>query len=174
MQLGDPHHFAYVVDDIEATVERLVAELGAGPFFLAKDVPLENLLSDGEPAEFAHDSAFGASGGSALELIQPARLSPARVEKGFSGPRPRLQHVGYVAPADSVADLRRDLNERGATEYLSSQMGPLDSTLHDASGLLGHDLEIHRDCDALHQFFGMVREAAEGWDGSDALRPAPS
>ena len=33
-QLGEPHHCAYVVDDIEATVSRLVDQLGAGPFFL--------------------------------------------------------------------------------------------------------------------------------------------
>jgi hypothetical protein len=32
-QLGEPHHYAYVVEDIEATVNRLVGQLGAGPFF---------------------------------------------------------------------------------------------------------------------------------------------
>jgi hypothetical protein len=172
--LGAPHHFAYVVDDIEATVDRLARELGAGPFFLAKDVPLQNVLSRGEPAEFAHDSAFGATGGSAIELIQPARLTPARLEKGFGGPRPRLQHIGYVVSAESVGDLRRELDGRGVSEYLSSQLGDLNSTLHNASALLGHDLEIHADCDALHEFFGMVRGAAEGWEGSEPLRPAPA
>jgi hypothetical protein len=171
--VGAPHHFAYVVDDIEATVERLGTELGAGPFFLAKDVPLQNVMSRGEAAEFAHDSAFGAWGGSAIELIQPARLAPARVEKRFGGPRPRLQHVGYVVSAESVGVLRRELDERGVSEYLSSQLGDLDATLHDASAVLGHDLEIHADCGALHEFFGMVRDAADGWDGSEPLRPAP-
>ena len=39
--LGEPHHHAYVVDDIEATVNRLVDQLGAGPFFLIGNVPLE-------------------------------------------------------------------------------------------------------------------------------------
>ena len=32
-QFGEPHHLAYVVEDIEATVDRLVEQLGAGPFF---------------------------------------------------------------------------------------------------------------------------------------------
>jgi hypothetical protein len=40
--------------------------------------------------------------------------------------------------------------------------------------LFGHDIEIHVDNDGLREFFGMVREAAEGWDGSEPLRPAPS
>jgi hypothetical protein len=95
--LGEPHHHAYVVDDIEATVGRLVDQLGAGPFFLIENVPLENVRSRGEPAEFAHDSAFGHYSGGAIELMQTRSLAPERVEHGFSGRRPRIHHVGYVA-----------------------------------------------------------------------------
>jgi hypothetical protein len=101
-QLGEPHHYAYVVDDIEATVNRLVDQLGAGPFFLIENVPLENVLSRGEPAEFVHNSAFGSCDGSAIELIEVVSLAPERVERGFSGARPRIQHVGYVVPATEV------------------------------------------------------------------------
>jgi hypothetical protein len=36
-QLGEPHHHAYVVEHIEATVNRLVGQLGAGPFFRLYD-----------------------------------------------------------------------------------------------------------------------------------------
>ena len=85
-QLGEPHHCAYVVDDIEATVGRLVDQLGAGPFFLIENVPLENVLSRGQPAEFVHNSAFGYCGGGAIELMQVFSLAPERVQKGFSGP----------------------------------------------------------------------------------------
>src|SRR5918995_6308222 len=88
---------------IEATVNRLVDQLGAGPFFLIEKVPLENVLSRGEPAEFVHNSAFGSCDGSAIELIEAVRLAPERVEKGFSAPRPRIQHVGYVVPATGAA-----------------------------------------------------------------------
>lgn len=172
-QLGEPHHQAYVVDDIADAVERLARQLGAGPFFHVENVPLENVLSGGEAAEFAHDSAFGACGEGAIELIQPVRLTPARVEERFAGPRPRVHHVGYVLSPETVAEVRAGLEERDVPAYLSSQLGPLDATLHDASALLGHDLEIHADNDGLRDFFGMVRQAAEGWDGSDALRPAP-
>ena len=69
-QLGEPHHYAYVVEEIEPTVNRLVDQLGAGPFFLIESVPLENVLSRGEPAEFVHNSAFGYCGDGAIELIE--------------------------------------------------------------------------------------------------------
>ena len=173
-QLGEPHHHAYVVDDIEATVDRLVDQLGAGPFFLIEHVPLENVRSRGEPAEFVHNSAFGSCDGSAIELIEVVSLAPERVERGFSGARPRIQHVGYVVPATEVADLRSSLDERGLTQYLSSQLGGVETTLHDASATLGHDIEIHVDNQGLHGFFSMVSGAAEGWDGSEPLRPVAS
>lgn len=170
-QLGEPHHHAYVVEDIEATVNRLVDQLGAGPFFLIENVPLENVVSCGEAARFAHNSAFGSCGGAAIELIEVVSLAPERVERGFTGARPRIQHVGYVVPATEVAALRSSLDARGLTQYLSSQLGGVETTLHDAFATLGHDIEIHGDNQGLHDFFSMVRGAAEGWDGSDPLRP---
>jgi methylmalonyl-CoA/ethylmalonyl-CoA epimerase len=173
-QLGDPHHYAYVVEDIEATVNRLVDELGAGPFFLIVGVPLENVLSRGEPAEFVHNSAFGSCGGGAIELIETVSLAPRRVEERFSGPWPRVHHVAYVVPPAEVADLRSALDERGVSHYLSSQLGGVETTLHDGSATLGHDIEIHGDNEALRDFIGMVRGAAEGWDGSEPLRRVES
>jgi hypothetical protein len=170
-QLGDPHHYAYVVDDIEAAVNRLADQLGAGPFFLLESVPLENVVSRGEPAEFAHSSAFGSCGGGVIELIQTVSLAPERVEQRFAEPLPRVHHVAYVVPPAEVADLRSSLDERGLTQYLSSELGGLETTLHDASEVLGHDIEIHADNVALHGFFAMVRGGAEGWDGSEPLRP---
>ena len=159
------------MDDIQATVDRLVDQLGAGPFFLIENVPLEDVLSRGEPAKFVHNSAFGSCDGSAIELIEVISLAPERVERGFSRGRPRIQHVGYVVPATEVADLRSSLDERGLTQYLSSQLGEVETTLHDASATLGHDIEIHVDNHGLHDFFSMVSGAAEGWDGSKPLRP---
>ena len=170
-QLGEPHHHAYVVEDIEATVNRLVDQLGAGPFFLIENVPLENVRSRGEPAEFVHNSAFGACGAGAIELMQPISLAPERVSERFSGSRPRIHHVAYVVPATEVADVRRSLDERGLSQYLSSQFGDVETTLHDASTVLGHDLEIHADNQGLHDFFGMVMGGAQDWDGSEPLRP---
>ena len=118
-QLGEPHHHAYVVEDIEATVNR-------------------------------------------------------RVEQGFSGPRPRIQHLAYVVPPTKVAHVRSSLDERGLPQYLSTWLGEVETTLHDASAALGHDIEIHADNEALHDFFAMVRGAVDGWDGSEPLRPVGS
>jgi Glyoxalase/Bleomycin resistance protein/Dioxygenase superfamily len=173
-QLGAPHHYGYVVEDIEATVNRLVDQLGAGPFFLFESVPLENVLSRGEPAEFIHNSAFGYCGRGAIELIEIISLAPERVEEAFSVPRPGIHHVGYAVPPTEVADLRSSLDQRGLPQYLSAQLGEIDNTFHDASASLGHDIEVHVDSQGLRDFFEMVSGGAEGWDGSEPLRPVAS
>jgi methylmalonyl-CoA/ethylmalonyl-CoA epimerase len=173
-QLGEPHHYAYVVEDIEATVNRLVRQLGAGPFFLIESVPLENLLSRGEPAEFVHNSAFGYCGGGAIELIETISLAPERVEERFAVPRPWIHHVAYAVPPTEVADLRSSLDQRGLSLYLSAQLGEVDITFHDASASLGHDIEVHVDSQGFRDFFEMVSSGAEGWDGSEPLRPVAS
>lgn len=84
--LEGAHHYAYVVENIEATVERLAEQLGAGPFFLVENVPLENITSRGEPAEFVHHSAFGYCGGGPIELMEIVRLVPERIEGRSQAP----------------------------------------------------------------------------------------
>jgi methylmalonyl-CoA/ethylmalonyl-CoA epimerase len=173
-RLGDPHHSAYLVEDIEATVNRLVDQLGAGPFFLVENVPLENVLSRGEPAELVHNSAFGCCGGGTIELMEIISSAPERVEERFSGPRPRIHHVAYVVAPAEVPEVRKSLDRRGLPQYLSAELGETHNTFHDASASLGHDIEIHDDVPGLRDFFGMVRGAAEVWDGSEPLRPVES
>jgi hypothetical protein len=74
--LGPVHHRAYLVESIEDTVARLVEQFGAGPFFALENVPLENVTSRGEVAEFSHNSAFGHLSGDAIELMEINQLSP--------------------------------------------------------------------------------------------------
>jgi hypothetical protein len=106
--------------------------------------------------------------------MEAVSLAPERVEKGFAVPRPGIHHVAYAVPPTEVADLRRSLDERGLSQYLSAQLGEVDMTLHDASAALGHDIEIHVDSEGLRDFFEMVSGGAQGWDGSEPLRPVES
>jgi methylmalonyl-CoA/ethylmalonyl-CoA epimerase len=166
LDLGRPHHSAYVVDDIEATASRMVAELGAGPFFLIEDVPLEDVGSAGGPARLDHHSAFGSLGGYPVELMQILAAEPEPVAARFAGPLPRLHHVGYGLPPEAADAARAKLGR----EYLSSRLGDGHGTFHDLAATLGHDIEVQDAVGQFPEFFGMVLGAAEGWDGSEPLR----
>ena len=156
-QLGEPHHHAYVVEDIEATAKRLVDELGAGPFFLIERVPLEKVLSRGEP-RFVHNSAFGACARGMIKAVLPVSLAPGRVEEVLRLPAEN-HRIAYVVPATEVADLRRSLDERGLSQYLSSQFGG-GTEASTTPPPPWADIEIHADNEGLREFFRMVHGAA--------------
>ncbi len=107
-----------------------------------------------------------------MELMQRVALAPSASSSAYLAVA-RL-HMSATSCASKVADLRRSLEERGLPQYLSSWLGGVETTVHDASVALGHDIEIHADNAGLRDFFGMVLGAAEGWDGSAPLRPMGS
>jgi hypothetical protein len=168
---GPIHHLGYVVQDLEATVQRLVSELGAGPFFVLRDVSFEQLTSQGEPATFDHDSAFGQCGAMSIEVLQLKRLEPARVRDAFSQPPPRLHHTAYVVAPERLAEAREDLERRGLPAFLHATQGDIDLTYHEAAHAIGHQVELHADSQGLRDFFAMIKDASVEWDGSDRLRP---
>lgn len=174
-ELGRIHHLAYVVEEIEPAARRLNEQFGAGPFFHLEEVPVSDVSSRGEPAEFLHASAFGICNGVPIELMKIARLAPERAAERFAGSvTPRFHHMAYAVPASVLDGVREQLEGSGLPEYLHAHFGDdVDFTYHDGSASLGHDLEIHADSEGLRGFFAMFAEATDGWDGStDLLRPA--
>jgi methylmalonyl-CoA/ethylmalonyl-CoA epimerase len=167
---GPIHHLGYLVEDLEAAVERLVSELGAGPFFVVRDVHFEQLTSRGEPATFDHDSAFGQCGAMPIEVMQLKRLEPERVRQGFSQSPPQLHHTAYVVAREDLAGAREDLERRGLPAFLHATVGDLDLTYHETAYTIGHQVELHAESQGLRDFFAMVHRASVEWDGSDPLR----
>lgn len=172
--LGPVHHVAYVVDEIEPVARRLYEQFRAGPFFFLEEVPVIDVTSRGEPAEFKHASAFGICNGMPVELMVIANIEPARADERFAAvSKPRLHHVAYAVPPDTLQAVRAELEANGLPEYLSARFGDdVDFSYHDAGPTFGHDLELHADSEGLRGFFATFREAADGWDGAVLLRPA--
>ena len=174
LNLPQIHHYAYLVDQLDAAARRMHAQFGAGPFFYLEQVPVTDVTSRGEPAEYLHGAAFGMCNRVPVELMQITRIRPEHAERRFTSSHvPRLQHVAYVVPKADVDATRAELDARGLPEYLRSRLGELDTTLHNAGATLGYDLELHADNDALRAFFALLRQAAADWDGTDLMRPAP-
>ena len=48
---------AYAASDVSTAAARLAATTGAGPFFIARHIPLRSARIHGKPAEFDHSSA---------------------------------------------------------------------------------------------------------------------
>lgn len=99
LNLPQIHHYAFVVDELDAAARRLHAQFGAGPFLYIEQVPVSNVTSRGEPAEYIHSAAFGMCNQVPVELMQLARITPEHADRHFTRNHvPRLQHVAYVVP----------------------------------------------------------------------------
>jgi hypothetical protein len=140
---------------------------------VVRDVPLEQVTSQGEPASFHHDSAFGQCGAMPIELIQIDQLEPEGFRDRFALSPPQLHHTAYVVARERLAEARQELERRGLPAFLHATMGDLDLTFHDAGSLLGHHMELHADSMGFRDFFAMVHGASVDWDGSDPLRTPP-
>lgn len=171
-RLGQIHHLAYVVDDLESAAKRLNEQFGAGPFLYLDEVPVEDVSSRGEPAEFLHGSAFGMCNGLPVELMVIAKMAPQRAAERFTvGDTPRLQHIAYAVAPDEREAIQTELEAAGMPEYLRARFGEdVIFTYHDGSGSLGHDIELHADSEGLRGFFAAIEGAAENWDGTDLMR----
>jgi catechol 2,3-dioxygenase-like lactoylglutathione lyase family enzyme len=170
---GAVHHYGYVVADLEEAVAQASARLGAGPFFLMENVPLQDVTSRGEPAVFDHSSAFGQFGSVPIELMEIHRCEPDRVRDGFALPAPQLHHVAWAVPELDAAIAR--LEAQGIHGLLRAGLGDIQFLYSDATQTLGHHVELHDDNAAFRGFFAMIQEASVGWDGSDPLRrPEPA
>jgi len=165
---GPAHHFGYAVSDLDAAIGQFVRHFGAGPFFRIDHVPLAGITSQGEPGEYDHSSAFGACGSTMFELMQVHRTAPRRAQEAFALAAPALHHVGYVVTSldEGVAALAAD----GIPEALRANLGDIGFVYLDARPILGHNVELLADVPAFHDFFAMIRGAADGWDGTEPVR----
>jgi methylmalonyl-CoA/ethylmalonyl-CoA epimerase len=165
-------HISYNVPDIPSAVDYWVSTFGAGPFYLLPDMQFDESRHNGQDCVVRHSAAFGWWGSVGLELQQLHEASPPEVERLFAGPLNAVNHVAYFVP-DPAAESAR-LEALGIPEFLFARIGPVEVTFHDAWSTLGHGIELHRETEFITGFFNSLRDAADGWDGSDPLRDMPN
>jgi catechol 2,3-dioxygenase-like lactoylglutathione lyase family enzyme len=163
------HHVGYVVDDLDAAVERAVAMWGAGPFYVAEHMEFEECTFHGEPAQFDHSSAFGQWGPVRVELTvihstDPPELGEVMAPNGAG-------HVGHIGIlVDSLEQASAELTADGAPAYHAGRTGPVSAIWHDARSTNGHSIELLQRNDFLAGVYERIAASAENWDRSDPIR----
>ena len=164
---GPIHHIGYAIDDLESSIHWAIEKLGAGPFFVLRDVPLQ-VSSRGEPAVFAHSSAFGRWGGIFVELMKIDRCEPQRVAAAMNAGPPRLNHIAYVSEdLDAASAVLEGLSMKS---FLRASLGDIEFTMHDGQATCGHNIELHSNSAGLRGFYQQIHDASVGWDGTDPIR----
>lgn len=162
---------AYFVPDIEVAARRHHARFASGPFFTWYHVPLKSSQHRGVERPFDHSSAYGQWGDVMVEFVQQHNPDPSACHDMYphgSG-RYGLHHAAVIV--DNLQSAIAEFDEEGMSlaQHSVTDTGT-DFVFLDATGVLGHMVELYEASAPLHDFYAMVRGAAQGWDGSDLIR----
>lgn len=167
---------AYVVPDIEVAMDYWSSVLGVGPWFYNPKVPIENYTYRGQRHDVHNSVALANSGPLQMELIQMRSDTPSMYRDFVQAGHQGLQHVAYWTE-DFDADLAR-LEGQGFKVMMSGEVGVKGRFVYFEEkahpGLHpGTVIELSEVAGPKGTMFKMIREASEGWDGSDPVRPFP-
>lgn len=169
---GEIRQAGYVVNDIEAAMDYWSRVLGIGPWFYNPRVPIVNYTYRGEPYEVHNSVALANSGQLQMELIQTRNDAPSMYRDFLRAGNTGLQHVAYWTE-NYDADLAR-LTEQGFKAVMSGEVGERGRFVYfDTEYHPGTVIELSEVAGPKGKMFKMIREASEGWDGKDPVRPFP-
>lgn len=167
--LGAPVQIAYAVPDVVEHAASWVRDLGAGPFFVRRHIPVSDVVHRGTPAVFDHSAAYGQWGSLMIELVQDHGTGPSAIRDMYMPEEAGLHHLAFF-----VADLDATTATLGAAGYpLAMQAvahGAVRFNFIDAVASLGHMIELYEPTEHLTNFYAMVADAAKTWDGAEPVR----
>lgn len=167
--LERPVQIAYFVSDVIAAAERMSATVGAGPFHVIRRIELASGQHRGNDCRFLHSSAYGQWGDVMVELVQQDVEGPSPFRDMFAPGEEGLHHLAFFVPdLDAAIEQAARAGMPLAARALTA--GGVDFAFLDATANLGHMIELYVPDQRLTGFYGLVRDAAAGWDGSDPVR----
>jgi hypothetical protein len=165
----DYMQLCWVVPDLDAAIGHWVRTTGAGPFFVFGEVHFDDSNYRGTPMDVApHRASIGQHGDMQIELIQPLGDDPGIWRDVVPFGRAGLHHVGLYC-TDYAAE-RAALLETGAEMAFEGLMMGARTCYIDTAPTLGFMTELITANPVAEMVFGQIREASQGWDGSDPIR----
>lgn len=169
---GEVRQNGYVVTDVEGAMRYWSETLGVGPWFYAPRVPVKNFHYRGAPQPIEVSVALANSGPLQIELVQQRNDVPSMYKAFLDAGRTGLQHIAYWTERFD-ADIARltaqglkvamtgEVGERGRYAYFDTEFHP------------GAVIELSEVAGPKGKLFRLIREASQGWDGRDPIRPFP-
>ncbi len=166
LPLGNIMQLGSVVEDIRQAMDCWLEKTGAGPFFVLDNIAFDDWCWQGKPQHLPMDIAFAQMGGLMIELIRPHGHVPS-VYAHCQGSSPQLHHYGFLV--DCLEDAEKQLSVGEAVVRARASSGT-PFGYYDTRPQLGLMSELIEKSDEIEGLFGLCREAAIGWDGSEPVR----
>jgi hypothetical protein len=160
----------FIVDDIDAAINRWVKDIGAGPFFVRRHMTDLAFKYRGEPSSGDFSLALGQAGPVQIELMQIHSDRPNIYTDLFPKPvRNGFHHVAMFAlDFDGALKAYRD---KGVEIAMEGAFGATRFAFADVSRDFGFMIELYQDTADMRGLYKMIADAAIGWDGTDPVRP---
>jgi hypothetical protein len=170
LPLGAIMQVAYVVEDIEAEMDRWTRVLGVGPFFYIPHFPLQDVVHRGKPADIDVDVALACSGSICCELIRQNCRSPSPLREVVEA---RGYGFHHWAVGTRTFDQELARREKAGTRVASTGAAGIGARFAylDTVTTLGGMVELIEITPAVDGVFSMIHAAAQTWDGRHPVRP---
>lgn len=166
--VGQVMQLAFVPADIDAALAHWL-KMGAGPFFALDHVQLEGVRYQGQAADIDFSMLLGYWGDLQIELIRQHNDAPSIYKAWRDAGHEGLHHVCLLT--DDMAAARAACTEAGAVVAQEAKVPGGGEVIYvDTGGGPGTMVEILKPAPGGREFFGMMRQAHQGWDGSDPVR----
>lgn len=167
-RLGPVMQLAWLPRDFDAALHHWTQVMGIGPFFLMENIALEEMRYLGQPTNAVFSLALAYWGDIQIELIRPENDAPS-IYSGDYAVRDRLHHTCLLL--DDIADAYAACAEQGAKILVEGKVGDSGHVIYaDPGGGPGSVVEMLQPQPGTAELFGMMKQAAAAWDGSDPVR----
>jgi hypothetical protein len=164
---GPIRQIGYVVSDLDRAMAGWL-ELGIGPWFVMRGVPIRALYRGG-PCETAISMALANSGDMQIELIAPDDEGPSIYSEFLASGREGYHQLAYWTD-DFDATMSAVADAGWPVVWLGDETVGTRFAYCEPPGSPATIIEIMELNDATSGMGKFVSEAAATWDGSDPIR----
>lgn len=168
--LGAPMQIAYVPADFEGAIDYWTRRMGVGPFFVRKNVVLEQAVYRGTPSAIDIDMAISYWGDIQIEIVRPNGDAPSIFSEWRARGGEGLHHIGVMV--EDMAQVRARIADAGVKIIQDIIMpdGAGEAVYVDAGGGVGAITEFVWLTPERREAFAIIKAITADWDGRDPVR----
>ena len=162
---GPIRQLAYVVDDLDAAIERWIALHGVGPWTVYRNTCMQGRCRGAQTSVLMH-VGLSYQDDLQIELIQPSSRTPSPYQDANGRALIGMHHIAWHAQNldAAVADARR----RGLVPVFDASNGLVRVAYFEAPGEKGPLYEFIDAVPVVRDGFAAGQRASQDWDGASA------
>jgi hypothetical protein len=158
----------YVVRDLDRAIDAWLT-IGVGPWLLLPHLTQTGSVYRDQPTAPVVSIAFANSGDMQVELIQQEDDSPSIYREFLDAGREGFHHLAWWT--EDFGGVTRAAEDAGwPVVHAGNAGGMAQFAYYDAGGFTSTVIEVMELTDATRWLVATVRDAYDGWDGSNPVR----